>query len=142
MPISYKSSLMVPVLVCVALAFSGEVSAEGRCPLGQYPIGDSRAPGCAPIPAGGGGAAEGPRATGRWIKTWGAIATSSTGASLVRLRNQTPQRMQFLNVLAQGRVIAEFRLPTRISALRRLFLALEHLGLALAVQPRKSLPKA
>lgn len=55
--------------------------AEGRCPPGQYPIGDSRAPGCAPIPAGGGGAAEGPRATGRWRKTWGAIATSSTGAS-------------------------------------------------------------
>lgn len=81
MPISYKISLMVPVLVCVAFALSGEVSAEGRCPPGQYPIGGSRAPGCAPIPAGGGGAAEGPRATGRWIKTWGAIATSSTGAS-------------------------------------------------------------
>ena len=49
--------------------------------------------------------------------------------------------MQFLNVLAQGRVIDEFRLLTRISALRRLFLALEPLGLALAVQLRKSLPK-
>lgn len=61
--------------------FSSTALAEGRCPPGQYPIGDDRAPGCAPIPAGGSSADAGPRATGRWIKTWGAIATSSTGAS-------------------------------------------------------------
>lgn len=67
--------------ICLALGVAAESAlAEGRCPPGQYPIGDSRAPGCAPISAGSSGDA-GPRATGRWIKTWGAIATSSTGAS-------------------------------------------------------------
>ena len=73
-------TMRVLVLICVASlgVFPFMVSAEGRCPLGQYPIGDDRAPGCAPIPAGG-SADSGPRATGRWIKTWGAVATSSTG---------------------------------------------------------------
>ncbi|MEN5289150.1 DUF4189 domain-containing protein [Stenotrophomonas lactitubi] len=67
--------------ICLALSVAAESAfAEGRCPPGQYPIGDSRAPGCAPIPAGSSGDA-GPRATGRWIKTWGAIAMSNSGAS-------------------------------------------------------------
>lgn len=65
----------------VFLCSAGSAMAEGRCPPGQYPIGDSRAPGCAPIPAGGSAADAGPRATGRWIKTWGAIAMSNSGAS-------------------------------------------------------------
>ena len=45
------------IVVCTMAALSvvaGPVLAEGRCPPGQYPIGDDRAPGCAPIPAGGG----------------------------------------------------------------------------------------
>ncbi|WP_343238361.1 DUF4189 domain-containing protein [Stenotrophomonas rhizophila] len=67
--------------ICLALGVAAQSAlAEGRYPPGQYPIGDSRAPGCAPTPAGSSGDA-GPRATGRWIKTWGAIAMSNSGAS-------------------------------------------------------------
>ncbi len=70
------------IVVCTMAALSvvaGPVLAEGRCSPGQYPIGDDRAPGCAPIPAGGGGAESGPRPTGRWIKTWGALSSSASG---------------------------------------------------------------
>ena len=50
-------------------------SAEGRCPPGQYPIGGQGVGGCAPIPGGNTGTVSAaPVATGRWIKTWGAIA--------------------------------------------------------------------
>lgn len=81
MSISYGGRVLASfVLICAVLSFSESSRAEGGCPPGHYPIGDSRAPGCAPIPAGG-TANEGPRATGRWLKTWGAISTSSTGAS-------------------------------------------------------------
>lgn len=52
--------------------------AEGRCPPGQYPIGGQGAGGCAPVPASGGDS-QSPVPTGRWIKTWGAIATSAGG---------------------------------------------------------------
>ena len=48
--------------------------AEGRCPPGQYPIGDQNVGGCAPIPGAGGGAAPAPVATGKWETRWGAIA--------------------------------------------------------------------
>ncbi|WP_429000383.1 DUF4189 domain-containing protein [Stenotrophomonas rhizophila] len=60
--------------------------AEGRCPPGQYPIGDHRAPGCAPIPSGvASDSQQGPVATGKWETRWGAIAedssTLTTGAA-------------------------------------------------------------
>lgn len=81
MPKKSVGKLISKLLVLSALFLVAESSvAEGRCPPGQYPIGDSRAPGCAPIPAGSSGDS-GPRATGRWIKTWGAIAMSNSGAS-------------------------------------------------------------
>ncbi|MBY6281031.1 MULTISPECIES: DUF4189 domain-containing protein [Stenotrophomonas maltophilia group] len=81
MPKKSVGNLISKLLVLSALFLVAESSvAEGRCPPGQYPIGDSRAPGCAPIPAGS-SADAGPRATGRWIKTWGAIAMSNSGAS-------------------------------------------------------------
>lgn len=64
-------------LVIIALTPS-IVFAEGRCPPGQYPIGGEGVGGCAPIAAGGSGDAS-PQPTGRWIKTWGAIATSTSG---------------------------------------------------------------
>lgn len=46
--------------------------AEGRCPPGQYPVGDQNAGGCAPIP----GAAQPTqsRPTGVWETRWGAVA--------------------------------------------------------------------
>jgi hypothetical protein len=58
--------------------FSLNAAAEGGCPPGQYPIGGQGVLGCAPI-AEGGGAAHRAVPTGRWIKTWGAIATSKSG---------------------------------------------------------------
>lgn len=75
-------SLISTFCIFCALFFTAECAfAEGRCPPGQYPIGDSRAPGCAPIPVGGDSVDSAPRPTGRWIKTWGAIAMSNSGAS-------------------------------------------------------------
>ncbi|MEN5204935.1 DUF4189 domain-containing protein [Stenotrophomonas sp. TWI700] len=63
------------VLLALALSLTSLSSfAEGRCPPGQYPIGDHRAPGCAPIPTAGGGEASSPVPTGKWEKRWGAIA--------------------------------------------------------------------
>lgn len=79
---SLKSKIVACALLFLGgVCFSGVVFAEGGCPPGHYPIGDSRAPGCAPIPGGAGEANSGPRPTGRWIKTWGAIALSPDGAS-------------------------------------------------------------
>lgn len=77
--------MLIMVIVIVILAFSYPVRAEGGCPPGHYPIGGQGVQGCAPIPQGGGGAGS-PSPIGRWIKTWGAIATSSTGAFGVSTR--------------------------------------------------------
>ncbi|KHL57333.1 DUF4189 domain-containing protein [Xanthomonas cannabis] len=61
---------------------SGNLYAEGTCPPGLYPIGGQGASGCAPIPQNGAGTTTGaPRPTGKWIKTWGAIALSKSGPS-------------------------------------------------------------
>lgn len=81
--IANKSSFLVLgalLIIASSLSVSGGAMAEGRCPPGQYPIGDSRAPGCAPIPGGDGVAAEA-RPTGRWILTWGSFALSPGGES-------------------------------------------------------------
>ncbi|WP_376779674.1 DUF4189 domain-containing protein [Diaphorobacter nitroreducens] len=79
-------------LLLVSLGLSGSAFAEGgSCPPGYYPIGGQGAQGCAPIPSGGGSGSSGSQEirlstpTGRWIKTWGAIAeataTSDAGVS-------------------------------------------------------------
>lgn len=79
-----KSVLVFMMLLLVPTV----VLAEGRCPPGQYPIGDDRAPGCAPIPGAsvGGGESGSPTPTGKWETRWGAIAEdtapSSPGQSL------------------------------------------------------------
>ncbi|HBP02281.1 DUF4189 domain-containing protein [Stenotrophomonas maltophilia] len=81
--------------------------AEGNCPPGYYPIGGQGARGCAPIPSGApsstssGGISELPAnsPTGRWIKTWGAIAesrsTQDAGAS-TGLRSQLAAEQEAL----------------------------------------------
>lgn len=73
--------LVFAFLICPFSAF-----AEGGCPPGSYPIGGQGVQGCAPIPQGGGAAADGPRATGKWETRWGAIAedpiSMATGASV------------------------------------------------------------
>lgn len=66
--------------VLLVLAPPRDVIAEGACPPGSYPVGGQGVQGCAPIP-GGSGAAAAPRPSGRWIKTWGAIAVSADGAA-------------------------------------------------------------
>lgn len=79
---SFPAGAAALALLLVAFFTSYPVQAEGGCPPGQYPIGGQGVQGCAPIP--GGDAAAGsaaPRPTGRWIKTWGAIALSPSGAS-------------------------------------------------------------
>ncbi|MCU1127950.1 DUF4189 domain-containing protein [Stenotrophomonas maltophilia] len=67
------------LLVILCLLGIQSVHAEGRCPPGQYPIGGQGAGGCAPIPGGASGEGASPRPTGRWLKTWGAIATAASG---------------------------------------------------------------
>ncbi|WP_080772216.1 DUF4189 domain-containing protein [Xanthomonas citri] len=54
------------------LLFSSGVWAQG-CPPGQYQIGGQGAIACAPIPQGN-PVEEPPRPSGKWIKTWGAVA--------------------------------------------------------------------
>ncbi|WP_343238094.1 DUF4189 domain-containing protein [Stenotrophomonas rhizophila] len=67
------------VMVALGTFIPLSASAEGRCPPGQYPVGGQGVGGCAPIPSSGGGDSGSPVPTGRWIKTWGAIAVSSSG---------------------------------------------------------------
>ncbi|MBA0280787.1 DUF4189 domain-containing protein [Stenotrophomonas maltophilia] len=66
-------------LLLLGIAPIDSVVAEGRCPPGQYPIGDQGVGGCAPIPGAGGGTRE-PEPAGQWHKTWGAIASSPSTA--------------------------------------------------------------
>lgn len=88
------------------VGFCSNVLAEGRCPPGQYPIGDDRAPGCAPIPAGGDTAGSEPRPTGRWIKTWGAIAisgaTGDSGAAMGKRSKGEAERAAIANCSNDG----------------------------------------
>ncbi|WP_329768171.1 DUF4189 domain-containing protein [Stenotrophomonas muris] len=83
---SVAASLVAAIGVAGAALTSESVRAEGRCPPGQYPIGGRGVGGCAPIPASQGEGSSGPRAIGKWIKTWGAIsrsvATGDVGASV------------------------------------------------------------
>ncbi|WP_234878685.1 DUF4189 domain-containing protein [Xanthomonas citri] len=60
------------------VSFSCELMAEGNCPPGQYPIGGQGVAACAPIPQGN-STQEPARPTGKWIKTWGAIAMGWVG---------------------------------------------------------------
>lgn len=59
-------------LALLLAVIPGAALAEGRCPPGQYPVGDQNAGGCAPIPGAAQSAA--PQPTGRWETRWGAIA--------------------------------------------------------------------
>ncbi|MCQ2994334.1 DUF4189 domain-containing protein [Pseudomonas quasicaspiana] len=66
------SRFLIFLLVCV----TNFAYAEGGCPPGQYPIGGQGAVACAPLPQGN---TQQSRSvpSGRWIKTWGAIAMGS-----------------------------------------------------------------
>lgn len=71
--------MLVPALVMAT--WSNTARAEGVCPPGQYPIGGQGVVGCAPIPSSGPSQPASPKPTGRWHKTWGAIAISTDGAA-------------------------------------------------------------
>lgn len=74
-PLSGTAISLALTLAFVVLVVTGNANAEGRCPAGQYPIGDQGVGGCAPI-LGVGGAGREPEPIGQWRKTWGAIASS------------------------------------------------------------------
>ncbi|WP_082002552.1 DUF4189 domain-containing protein [Xanthomonas cannabis] len=59
--------------VIVFFLMASDVSAEGQCPPGYYPIGGQGVTGCAPI-SGGDSSSGLPQATGEWEKRWGAFA--------------------------------------------------------------------
>ena len=98
---------LVSLSLLALLGAIATAAAEGNCPPGYYPIGGQGARGCAPIPGGApssassGGIAEVPAnsPTGRWIKTWGAIAesrsTQDAGAS-TGLRSQLEAEQEAL----------------------------------------------
>ncbi|HFF2826862.1 TPA: DUF4189 domain-containing protein [Stenotrophomonas maltophilia] len=65
-------AFLLCLLIAGPLPFTA--SAEGRCPPGQYPIGDQGVGGCAPIPGAQGGESGTPMSTGVWQRRWGAIA--------------------------------------------------------------------
>ncbi|MEA9579714.1 DUF4189 domain-containing protein [Xanthomonas nasturtii] len=56
----------------IYLLFASPSSAEGGCPPGQYPIGGQGAIACAPIPQNN--VEQKSRPSGKWLKTWGAVA--------------------------------------------------------------------
>jgi len=95
----------------VCFLFHLTAYAEGRCPPGQYPIGDSRAPGCAPIPGYGrqAGSAEGtvaPLPAGEWLKTWGAVAHSPStdliGVSVGERSKEEAEQVALNKCAAEG----------------------------------------
>ncbi|WAH64140.1 DUF4189 domain-containing protein [Xanthomonas hortorum] len=70
MNISNSNSILLAFFL---LMLATSVLAEGGCPPGQYPIGGQGAMACAPMPQDN--AQQQPRPIGKWIKTWGAIAS-------------------------------------------------------------------
>lgn len=100
----------------LGISYFHNVSAEGRCPPGQYPIGDQGVGGCAPIPGAGGGARE-PEPAGQWHKTWGAIAssdaTADAGVATGRLSKENAEQMALADCGRRGasdcRVIYTYR---------------------------------
>ncbi len=75
----------VGMLAVLASFWSSPVAAEGNCPSGFYPIGGQGVSGCAPIPGAGSVSSQQqlpsppPQPTGRWHKTWGAVAMGEKG---------------------------------------------------------------
>ncbi|MEA9609030.1 DUF4189 domain-containing protein [Xanthomonas campestris pv. plantaginis] len=83
-----KFLLTLPILL-----IAGGARAQG-CPVGQYQIGGQGAVACAPIPQGN-SIQQQPRPTGKWIKTWGAVAgdgVDNLGVSIGKLeKNEAEQ---------------------------------------------------
>ncbi|WP_159089642.1 DUF4189 domain-containing protein [Xanthomonas fragariae] len=67
-----KNTVLLVFLVFIGMGTNAQ--AEQGCPPGQYPIGGQGVAACAPIPQENSTQQE-PRASGKGIKTWGAIAS-------------------------------------------------------------------
>ncbi|MBV6815137.1 DUF4189 domain-containing protein [Xanthomonas campestris] len=72
--------LILPLVFFYVLLIPMDGWAQG-CPVGQYQIGGQGAVACAPIPQGNSIQQE-TRPSGKWIKTWGAIARDDDGGNL------------------------------------------------------------
>lgn len=99
-----RPALALVLASTALLGYSAGASAEGRCPPGQHPIGGQGVGGCAPIAQSG--AAEGPTPTGKWVKTWGAIAMSSAtgdvGVSVAQRSKGEASRLAVANCAVDG----------------------------------------
>jgi hypothetical protein len=103
-------NLAARLAIACMLAFGGVgvASGEGRCPPGQYPIGDANVGGCAPIPGAGNqqnGAS--PKPTGKWETRWGAVAEDTapvpTGGTLATGASVSQASKHAANALAMSR---------------------------------------
>ncbi|WP_080932453.1 DUF4189 domain-containing protein [Xanthomonas albilineans] len=69
----------VPCMTFSMLLFSMNVNAEGGCPPGQLPAqSNGSMASCVPIPQDN-PEPQRPRPTGKWLKTWGALADDGAG---------------------------------------------------------------
>ncbi|MBV6689945.1 DUF4189 domain-containing protein [Xanthomonas euvesicatoria pv. physalidis] len=81
------------LLTFVLAACTVNAYAEQGCPPGQYPIGGQGVAACAPIPQGGGTQQALP--AGKWLKTWGAVASDGSnrlGVSKNKIKKADAQR--------------------------------------------------
>ncbi len=112
----YSGVVLLLGVGIIACQLPQTANAEGRCPPGQYPIGGQGVGGCAPIPGGTTGAGQAsPVATGRWIKTWGAIALAKggdVGVALGKRKKRDAASESLANCAQRGatdcRVVLEF----------------------------------
>lgn len=118
-----RCALIFGAAACMLfLGFPPVAGAEGRCPPGQYPIGGQGVGGCAPIPGGDAGSGQtGPIQTGRWNKTWGAIAMASNGdvgVSVGKVRKADASNEALANCSQHGASDCKVTQTYRISASR------------------------
>ena len=98
-----KKTLLFLIFFAAALLMFCDAAAEGGCPPGQYPIGGQGALACAPIPQDN--TQKQPRPSGRWIKTWGAIASDSgdnLGVSVGKIDKSEAQQDAVAKCTAQS----------------------------------------
>ncbi|MFL8011066.1 DUF4189 domain-containing protein [Xanthomonas vasicola] len=84
-----------PSLLALLIIFFPIYAWAQGCPVGQYQIGGQGAVACAPIPQGGQIQQE-PRPSGKWIKTWGAIANdnnSNFGVSSGKIKKAEAEKV-------------------------------------------------